>query len=228
MTSGTVLVFDMDETLISSIATLVPESRDKPEHFIIESISVNMKLVSILYRAIQLREKGKVRGIFLLTNNNNISSTYKNETRKFVDIGCDEILQAYNAISSVCKKKQHIDAKGLFDYILTGDMPTRTHLPASKKNGYEKPVKSMDDVKEMMRICKISPKNIEVYFFDDDTTHMLKDQIPSGNYIQIVPPYGEGKDTTNYSTIESRLRELEDTRIRTITRKSKSKLKELN
>jgi len=215
----------MDETLISSIAELVPESRGRPEHFIIESISVNMKLVSLLYRAIQLREKGKVRGIFLLTNNNNILSEYKNETRKFVDIGCDEILQAYNAISSACKKKQHVDAKGLFDYILTGDMPARSYL---SRKGYEKAVKSMDDVKEMMRRCDMGTKNIEVYFFDDDTTHMLKDQIPRGNYIQIVPPYGEGKDKTDYSTIESRLRELEDTHIRRITRKSKSKLKELN
>jgi hypothetical protein len=229
MTSGPILVFDMDETLISSVAELIPESTHKPEHFVIESISVNMKLVSILYRAIELRKKGKVRAVFLLTNNNNISSEYKNETRNFVDIGCDEILQAYNAISSACKKKYHVDAKELFDYILTGDTPTRARLPPSKKDGYEKPVKSMDDVKEMMSRCNMGTKNMEVYFFDDDTTHMLKDQIPRGNYIHIVPPYGEAKDKTDYSKIESRLTELEDTHIsKRITKKSKSKLKELN
>ena len=220
MPTGPILVFDMDETLLSTVRDFFPETRDVPQHYVIHSVSVNMKLLSIIHRAIQLREKGYLCPILLLTNNDNTVCIYKNESKGFVDIGREEIRNAYNAIYSAWKGKE------LFDCIFTAEskfFPPRTRLPMM--NDYRKPVKSMRDVKAMLRRCRVQTTGkLDVFFFDDDTTHKLSTEIPSAQYIKIVPPYGEGKDRTNYRHIEARLSDLEGTKRE--TRKRGRKLKE--
>lgn len=226
MPTGPILVFDMDETLLSTVCEFFPETKELPKHYVIHSVSINMKLLSIIYRAIQLRKKGYVCPILLLTNNDNTICIYKKEIKGFVDIGREEIGKAYTTISSANKGADHVDVQDIFDCIFTAEskyFPPRTRLPM--RNDYRKPVKSMHDVKAMLRRCKIKTTGkLDVFFFDDDTTHKLSTEIPSTHYIKIVSPYGEGKDYTNYRPIEDRLSELEGGKRE--TRKRGRKLKE--
>jgi hypothetical protein len=198
-----VLVFDLDETLIYT-------SMDDRET--IRSICINMKLLSLIYRAKQVGCT-----ILLLTNNPNAVYTYRGTKGKFVDIACDELLIAYNAIGSSCKRGK---VSSIFDSILTAEKDKERTFNVPNKYNYASPVKSLTDVHHML---KGRPAG-DIYFFDDLRTHMLCKQ---STFIHISPPFGTGHDATHYSPIVKALEELEavegsDSR----TRRQKRKLKE--
>jgi hypothetical protein len=178
MSAAPVLVFDLDDTLICSLQ----DDQGK-----LYSISVNMNLVSIIYRAKQVGCK-----ILLLTNNINAPYVYRGKEGKFVDHACEELTAAYTAIERACKKKGS-PVKGIFDKILTAEDERRRRYNPPNENNYASPVKSLVDVRGM-----IGHTEGEIFFFDDVQTHQL---CKESTFIHIQPPYGRGKDKTRYTSI---------------------------
>ena len=173
------LVFDLDETLITSL---------QDDQGNLYCINVNMNLISLIYRAKQVGCK-----ILLLTNNINAPHIYKGKQGKFVDHACDELTTAYNAIDRACKKKDSLPVKTIFDKILTAEDERRRTYNPPNENNYASPVKSLVDVRGM-----IGPIEGGIYFFDDLQIHKL---CKESTFIHIQPPYGRGKDKTRYTPI---------------------------
>jgi hypothetical protein len=194
-----VLVFDLDETLIYT-------SMD--DRHTIRSLCINMKLLSLIYRAKQV-----ACTILLLTNNPNAVYTYRGTKGKFVDIACAELLIAYNAIGSSCKRAP---VSSIFDSILTAEREEERTFNTPNKHNYATPVKSLVDVHHML---KGRPAG-DIYFFDDLRTHMLCKQ---STFIHITPPFGTGHDTTHYSPIVNALDALEAVKGYSKTRRQKKK-----
>lgn len=194
-----VLVFDLDETLIYTSM----DDRDT-----IRSICINMKLLSLIYRAKQVGCT-----ILLLTNNPNSVYTYRGTKGKFVDTACAELLVAYNAIASACKRGE---VTSIFDSILTAEKKEERTFNAPNKDHYASPVKSLTDVHHMLKGRR---EDGDIYFFDDLRTHILCKQ---STFIHIQPPFGRGHDTTHYSPIVKALEALERTSKKRTTKRKGS------
>lgn len=186
MVSGKpILVFDLDDTLIY---TSVRDSST------IDAITINMKLLSILYRA---KEMGCM--ILLLTNNRNDVYSYRGKEGGFVDIACSELLNAYNAIESASKPHSRL-TKRVFDRILTAEKTE------DRQYDHATPVKSVVDVRHMLKLGLVPLDTSRIFFFDDLASHQLCKQ---STFIHITPPFNRGYDETNYTPILSALRRIE-------------------
>jgi len=189
---GLILVFDLDQTLIDSTNLLQKANEGKSLWNLIES-HLNMRIIDTVLRpALQLRGKG-VDAIFLLSNNN--SSDYVINVIRYLSLklGVDEI----------------------FDYVMI-----RSH---SSRERTLNPPKRLADVEYMVNnmITPISYSDKyslarRVYFFDDNTKHLIRDEIPYDHYIEIQGPdldmLGNNKgfiigkpDLSDYYSIESEL-----------------------
>ena len=167
--AGLILVFDMDQTIIGN-------------HVTSEKLDFNPKVLAILRRAMELRP-GKVKAIFLLTNNG-----FDSDINLFHIKLLHEIFpQNRNRPSSV------------FDGIMTANTLGRLkeYLP-----------KRLEDVEFLMKErfgpdVKLKDLADRVYFFDDLVPeHLIKNELPEGHYIRIDPPFELGvKDRTNYKPI---------------------------
>lgn len=197
-----VLVFDLDDTLISSekvYDTTIFAYR-------LTAIKVNEKLLEIIHTA-----KGKGWQILLLTNNENAKVIFHGEERRFMDVSLAEIARVYT--------EKYGEVDHLFDHILTAEKPEkgrnsvdntnsskRTYLQEGIDTGrknkkgdpiyYYKPVKSLEDVRTMLGY---PVKGSNVYFFDDDNGHQLCHE---SNFVHIKPKFGSGEeDKTVYPII---------------------------
>jgi len=192
-----VLVFDLDDTLISSEKVYDVSIRASR----IASILVNYTLLEIIHNA-----KDNGWKVLLLTNNENSQVIFNEEKRGFIEVALAELTKAYN--------QKYTPVLNLFDHILTAEKRgnnangnKRTYLKKridskyTDKNGiihiryYEKPVKSLEDVRHMLGY---PVKGANVYFFDDDHEHQLCSE---SNFVHITPPFGKGKDETAYPII---------------------------
>jgi hypothetical protein len=210
-----ILVFDLDETLISS--EVLYDS--KYSGYILTKIAVNEPLLQLIHNAKHL---GYL--VLLLTNNNNAKVLFNGKEGKFIDIALKELTDAYS-------RNYRSDAP-LFNKILTAEkikdmkrtyLKRRIDIQYKTLNGkthteyYSKPVKSLKDVTNMLGY---PVKGDDVYFFDDDNEHKL---CKESNFIHITPPFGKGEDKTNFSII-SHIKE--EKRLPKKRRQTRRKLKD--
>jgi hypothetical protein len=130
----------------------------------------NNSILDILSAAAIKREEGKVDSILLLTNNGNA---------EFID-------QIDNHLGFICldnQKDKFFDK--IYDMVKVGDV-----LRSPKRAGREYK-KALVDVENMLDDIEHSKEDLSerVLFFDDLPHHELSLEIPSKNYITIVPPF---------------------------------------
>ena len=209
--TGLILVFDLDQTLIDSTNLLQRVNEGKKLWNLIES-HLNMRIIDTILRpALQLRGGKGVDAIFLLSNNN--SSDY-----------------VINIIHYLSLK---LGVDDIFDYVMIRNHPSRERTL--------NPPKRLVDVEFMVNnmITPISYSDKyslarRVYFFDDNTKHLIRDEIPYDHYIEIQGPdvdvAGNNKgfiigkpDLSDYYSIESELHILESNTYK--TNKFKSPMK---
>jgi len=214
-----VLVFDMDETLISSKKEYNKETRK----YSITEIKFNDALFKIIGRAMALRERGKVDAILLLTNNTNVRSSYMGNDIKFIEL-----------VNSLCKATYEKEFEEIFDNIYTAErnspkgriarnynfVPQEKNRESSAWSGTENDKYRYREKKDIKTIATMlseigkSTENLQdrIYFFDDERIpHALKEELEGhqGKYITIEPPFGKGADKTDLMPILDKLSELE-------------------
>lgn len=170
--TGWVLVWDLDNTIVG-------EYSDQRK-FDSEEIVLNPRVVELLRKSVEARDKGIVSAIFLLTNN------------------ADEffIKVVELTLSMKLKKNYHYN---IFDYIMSRKHPFRA--PPE-----EDPPKSLREVEYMMNQDNLSTQNLSnrVIFIDDNSSHEIGKQIPREHYIHVTPPFVKGAiDTSDYTLLES-------------------------
>jgi hypothetical protein len=247
---GWVLVFDLDETLIGTTKTY------KDGKYYIEDIQLNDKLFQIIFRAKTLKP-GLVDAILLLTNKTNVPSEYGKIRMGFLDIidlvvrkeygeGFDEIFDKIytgkrEEVNSRKRKTELVEYRGFGEPIYEA-----SNIEKKFKKG-KRLIKDIATVAKMLEDINISNINISninistedlenrILFFDDEPrAHMLKEELKTGNYITIVPPFGKGEDKTDLSEVYSALgmdmppqakggARLRRSRLRTARRKQRQK-----
>jgi hypothetical protein len=203
MSSGKIYVFDLDETLVSSIkGVIVP----------------NPYIVRRIYDAVQLRNSKKgIDAILLLTNNFNLAqkkygSNVVDFEGGFLNQALIKIVQEYNKICTEKKTELINDGADIFNLIYTGEQKffnsgkrTRKQIRAK----YGEAVKDINTVRNMIEDLnrdsevKISTADLEsrIFFFDDDGSHVLRGEISKQGFILINPKFGTGNNATNYSSV---------------------------
>jgi hypothetical protein len=171
---GLILVFDLDNTIVG-------EYSDQSK-FDSEEIVLNERIVELLRKAVDARNKNIVSAILLLTNN------------------ADEIFikVVELTISMRLKKNYHFT---IFDEGMSRNHPFRS---PPKEN----PPKSLREVEYMVRKAKLDTENLanRVIFIDDIATHQIAQEIPKEHYIHVNPPFVKGGvDTTDYTFLEQLL-----------------------
>jgi hypothetical protein len=219
---GIVLIFDLDETLIST-----KKKYRKPYYFISE-IKINERVFKIIKRAMQLREKGKVDAILLLTNNANVYSFYDNKEGRFLDMINLKFTEDFKASIDEIFDNVYTGAPGVRgllnrNYNIVEYVPFGTKAKPSTWSGSpENPQnyrlkKDINTVKKMLseipdRHISLEKLEDRIFFFDDEPRpHALKAELDGhkGAYITITPPFGKGLDTTDLRPIETMLDALE-------------------
>lgn len=210
MASGLILVWDLDNTLVSGYENFMEGVKGFPV--------LNPSALPVLKRAYDARKTGKVDSIFLLTNNSNqkyidasiylIEKAIKvPEETLFDDImTCNDIRRIEHLVHNLGTKKLKVSykynpSKSLFDIKM---------LLASAVFNEPITLSSMQRLVEMAK--KFNTENLKkrVYFFDDNTIHTIRAELGE-NYILINPPFTPEtnwqKDKTNWSRIIDQLPE---------------------
>ena len=147
-------------------------------------LKFNPSILQLLTIVTPLRGS-KIDAIFLLTNNS--GEVYINKINK----GLARITD--------------YDADTYFDYVMSYNHKSRI----KDFDGY--PIKSLEDVKFMMKAIGKSDENLlERTFFFDDQEHVIQQEMIDGgvadHYIQITPEFtGKEEDETNYESVLSAL-----------------------
>lgn len=196
MAAGKIYVFDLDETLVSSINGV---------------IITNPNIIERIYAAVQLRNsKRGVDALLLLTNNlNMVSKTYGKTTVEFKDgfvtQALIKIVEAYNVLSLMKGTTPVSNADEIFDSVYTAE---KKFFNSGRRTRGKVAVKNINTVVNMLK--DIVGKNISVadlenriFYFDDDSTHELKKQISKSGYIKINPPFGHGPNLTRYKNVNN-------------------------
>lgn len=203
MSVGKILVFDLDETLISS----------KPSG----AITVNPNTLLRIHKAVQLRNANKsVDAILLLTNNTNmIEKTFGTKKITYASgfvIEClTHIVVEFNKLSVAMGLQPITDASAIFDKVYTAE---QRFLNSGQriKHGFE-PVKNVATIINMINeINAEKGKNISIenlpariFFFDDYPHHTLRKELDRKGYIVIDPPFGTGANATNFKAVNAAL-----------------------
>lgn len=219
-----VLVSDLDETIIS---------RKKGQNGSI-NLTINPAMLDIFHRAMNLREKGKIDAIMLLTNNSNMVIS---AGVRFLDLFNNKLVETYNGLYSpkinnmsdvfdIVYTGQPGVRKGLLNrtYNLVENLPTEWNPTPIYESGPSltglrfREAKNIDTVGRMLRNIGKSTASLEkrVYFFDDEKIdHVIKKEIEGkgGAYITISPPFGKGEDKTDFSPIVKLLDDLENPKL---------------
>lgn len=203
MSLGKILVFDLDETLISS----------KPAG----AITVNPNTLMRIHKAVQLRNANKsVDAILLLTNNMNlIEKTFGTKTITYASgfvIEClTHIVLEFNKISAAMGLPTVSEASAIFDKVYTAE---KRFINSGQrvKHGFE-PAKNIATIINMINEINaekgknISTENLptRVFFFDDYPHHSLRKELDRKGYIVIDPPFGTGANITNFKAVNAAL-----------------------
>lgn len=181
--AGIILVFDLDQTLIDSGALTRESEQGRRRPF---PSYLNITLIETVLRpAVQMRGRG-VDAILLLTNNSDT----------------EYIVYVLKGLNSVVLGNDDTD---VFDSFMD-----RYDIDRHDKSNTETPTKSIEDVKNMLRehLPALSRVNLpqRIYFFDDNTDHVIGGQIPAEHYFKIQSAGNPGftvgnKDTTDYTVI---------------------------
>lgn len=135
------------------------------------NVEFNSKIVEILKKAVKDREKGIVSAIFLLTNNTD---------KIYIDKVHRLLIQRMNTAT-------------VFDFIVDGAHPVRSHMPEVRyiKNAKQKTVADVEFMLE--QVNKTSKNLIHRLLFFDDQEHILALQLKSAgkshHFIHINPPF---------------------------------------
>jgi len=168
-----VLIWDLDETLVTGWK----------RGWRINDIVVNPKSAHILSTAVNLRSIGIVKYIFLLTNNSD---------RPYINAAIKRIGMHIHGLHlpDMHLPEMHMHRKPIFDCKLINDPSKRTH---HFSNDAYNPDKSLRDVDYLLNCVKDGGDNTRyrILFFDDRGDHVMRTQIPTDNYIQITPPFGQ-------------------------------------
>jgi hypothetical protein len=149
-----------------------------------DTITLNPNALRIFSKAIDAKKSGTVSAIFLLTNNSDLY---------YIDKVRIELLDRLGLPITE-------PSPAPFNYIMARQ---HTNRPPSMN-----PPKRLEDIEFMMNQVNKGTKGLaeRVFFFDDIPTHVLRNEIPPEQYIQIYPPFIAGTpDSTDYSLIERRL-----------------------
>lgn len=196
MSTGKIYVFDLDETLVSSINGV---------------IVTNPNIIQRIYAAVQLRNSNKgVDALLLLTNNlNMVSKTYGKTTVEFKDgfvtQALIKIVEAYNVLCLNNGTAPVSNADEIFDCVYTAE---QRFFNSGRRTRGKVPVKNLATVINMLKDIAgktISVTDLEnrIFFFDDDSSHELKKQISKSGYIKINPPFGYGPNSTRYKNVNN-------------------------
>jgi hypothetical protein len=167
----------------------------------------NNNALNLIKRAVL--SKPKVTAIFLLTNNPN---------DPFIDAITD-------AITDSMDFPDEMNIMNVFDGIMSATDPTR--IPSTDPRYPPGGLKRLEDIMMLMMRKRLpfNPATLKdrVYFFDDLPNHVLKEQLPEGHYIQIVPPFSDTsiEDKTDYRSVLAALNSNEGGKRKKKVRKTK-------
>jgi len=184
MTSSTILVWDLDQTLVANYFT--PEDPQEP--------ILNINALEIMYRA---KKSRKVAANLLLTNN---------ADAEFVGVINMALINAYNRLYP----EDQVDT--LFDLIYTAERDSGGDYvnPRSRDEtvpGKDYAAKRLADIENMLKEIGLELNNAgRIWFFDDLKNHILTTELVEGgfadNFVQIIPPFRSVEDDkTDYSKI---------------------------
>jgi hypothetical protein len=143
-----------------------------------DELVLNPKAVDLLRRIVDARDKDIISANLLLTNN--------------ADYFFVKVVELTLAMKF---KKNHY--RIVFDSIMTRNHPSRAKS--------DDPPKSLKDIEYMLKEQGLPIDNLaqRVIFIDDKATHLIRNEIPSGHYIQVTPPFVRGgEDRTDYGILE--------------------------
>ena len=223
MSTGLVLVWDLDQTLIATPY--------------IQGV-FNQNAIDVMFKCIKAKANGSVSANLLLTNNQSISfilsvvkdliSLYnsKNPANK-IEYLFDNIYTGQKRIDNILLEYVFVNSKRKWDQTIKRGSLTKEIVYLGNIR------KGLEDVKNMLDEVKIPSDNLEnrVFFFDDIPYHKMIEELPKDHYIVISPPFGSGlPDITDYSVINGILdSELEKISLSNLqsagSRKIKSKRK---
>lgn len=222
---GWVLVFDLDETLIGTTKTY------KDGKYYISDIQLNDKLFQIIFHAKALKPGLVDAILLLTNNTNVPSEYGKIRmgfldiidlvVRKKYGEGFDNMFDnIYTGRAGNMKKRGYnlvpfrpFGNKVSSAYSLNIVPASTTYNPHGDLNESSsgiykmfnyRPSKDIETVSRMLRDKGISKDNLKnrIFFFDDEPrAHVLKEELKSGNYVTIVPPFGKGEDKTDLSEV---------------------------
>ena len=197
-TNGIILVWDLDQTLISG-----------PN---IENINENA--LTIMHEAF---ESPKFTANLMLTNNGN---------EKFITMAQIALRDKYNQMFDESQRFSLFSIT--YNSVTNGRVPDNTVPVAERTPGHKaKRLEDVANMLINLGLStdNLAPR---VFFFDDLPRHVIRTQIPAENYIQITPPFNTvAADDTNYAPVRAFLAQVGASRRYTgrKSRKGKGKRK---